>query len=129
MNSWRGGRGTRDEAQRTSSWEANNNRWDQFRFLGKCPPPSPLSKHFTQVRGKCKFWLRGGIGGQFFRTQTLLAVIFLFVDLGGLTLLYRVLNQSQMLTGYVSGLITQGLKSHLVPLTRRACLLKRFSFV
>ena len=51
----------------------------------------------------------GGIGGQFLRAQTLLAVIFLFVDLGGLTLLYRVLNQSQMLTGYVSGLITQGL--------------------
>ena len=38
-----------------------------------------------------------------------IAVIFLFVDLGGLTLLHRVLNQSQMLTRYMSGLITQGL--------------------
>ena len=36
----------------------------QFRFLGNCPPTPPLLKLLSKARSKCKFWFKGGVGGQ-----------------------------------------------------------------
>ena len=43
---------------------------NQFRFLGKCPSPSPQANINTHVSLRAKWSLRGGVGGQFPRNLT-----------------------------------------------------------
>ena len=43
---------------------------DHCTFPGNWTHTPPLSQHFAQVRSKCYFWLRGGVGGSLLETYS-----------------------------------------------------------